>query len=116
MVPRARTAAYTGAENVRVVSPEAQAAHLRDAVRIAYCQPHVRAFLNFKLADETRLGGWQSGVLWADGTAKPAYDAFRRVASEVESGRVDCRAVGRMLAAWRAAAASVFHSGAIPRT
>jgi hypothetical protein len=34
----------------------------------------------FLLRDEARLKGWQSGLLTASGTPKPAYRAFQRVA------------------------------------
>ena len=36
------------------------------------------------------LEGWQSGLLWADGTRKDSYDAFRSIVSEVNERRVDC--------------------------
>jgi hypothetical protein len=67
-----------------------QAAQLAAAVELAYCQPEVGAFFNFELADETGLGGWQSGVLWADGTQKASYRAFKEVVARVRAGRVDC--------------------------
>ncbi len=67
-----------------------QSTQLTDSIRLAYCQPHVQAVFNFQLRDESELGGWQSGVLWADGTRKGSYDAFRRVVAEVHSGAVDC--------------------------
>ena len=72
-----------------------QATQLVDAVRLAYCQPNVAAFFNFGLADETDLARWQSGVLWADWTAKPSFSAFERVIDEVNDGAVDCAAVSR---------------------
>ena len=57
----------------RVVVPD-QASQLKDAVELAYCQPAVGAFFNFQFIDEVGLGGWQSGLLWADGTPKPSYE------------------------------------------
>ena len=51
---------------------------LADAIKIAYCQPLVGAYFNFHLVDEKDLAGWQSGVYWADGTPKPAYQALQR--------------------------------------
>jgi hypothetical protein len=36
----------------------------------------VRAFFNFELVDETRLAGWQSGLLWRGVHRKPAAAAF----------------------------------------
>jgi hypothetical protein len=67
-----------------------QATQLTDAIQLAYCQPAVGAFFNFELADETRLNGWQSGLLWADMTPKPSYGAFRAAVRSVASGGVDC--------------------------
>jgi hypothetical protein len=67
-----------------------QATQLRDAVRLAYCQPYVEAFFNFLLRDQEDLNYWQSGVLWADRTAKGSYGAFRSAIAEASSGIVDC--------------------------
>jgi hypothetical protein len=61
-----------------------------DAVRLAYCQPYVGAYFNFLLWDESSLIRWQSGMLWADGTPKDSYPAFKRVIHEVDDGKVDC--------------------------
>jgi hypothetical protein len=67
-----------------------QATQLTDALNVAYCQPGVAAFFNFELADETDLAGWQSGLLWADQTPKPSYQAFKAAVRNVAAGRVDC--------------------------
>lgn len=70
-----------------------QARQLRDALLLAYCQPEVEAYFNFELTDEVRLAGWQSGVLWRDGTRKPSYQAFKQAVALVRSGAVDCAEV-----------------------
>jgi hypothetical protein len=70
-----------------------QASQLRDALFLAHCQPEVGAFFNFELIDEDRLAGWQSGVMWRDGTRKPSYQAFREAVAVVQSGDVDCSTV-----------------------
>ena len=67
-----------------------QATQLRDAILLAYCQPAVSGFLNFELLDEDRLGGWQSGLLWRDGTRKPSYEAFKAAIAEVRGRHTDC--------------------------
>jgi hypothetical protein len=54
-----------------------QARQLRDALLLAGCQPTVGAYFNFELLDEERLAGWQSGVLWRDGTEKPSYEPVK---------------------------------------
>jgi hypothetical protein len=67
-----------------------QATQLADAIRIAACQPAVGAFFNFHLADEAGLGGWQSGLAWADWTPKPSLGAFKRIVADVNRGSVSC--------------------------
>ena len=96
-VPADRAGRYSGRERASVVQPVGhaaaardQASQLRDAVELAYCQPAVGAFFNFQLVDEEGLGGWQSGLLWADGRPKPSYAAFRQVVADVRSRKVDC--------------------------
>lgn len=100
-VPRAKQRYYRGDEtDPYVVPPLAphgsppwvrdQASQLRDALMLARCQPAVGAFFNFELLDEDRLAGWQSGVLWRDGTEKPSYDAFKDAVALALSTDVDC--------------------------
>jgi hypothetical protein len=79
-VPQTLRARYDGSENVTTVSPAEQAAWLRAAIAIAACQSHVHAFFNFELVDETRLAGWQSGMVWRGGHRKPAASAFASAA------------------------------------
>ena len=69
------------------------ARQLRDALLLAWCQPAVGGFFNFLLLDEDRLAGWQSGVLWRDGTHKPSYGAFRDTVRIVAEDAVDCSTV-----------------------
>ena len=52
-------------------------------------------YFNFLLVDEPVLGGWQSGLLWADWRRKPAFDAYRTAIAEVRGGTVDCAAALR---------------------
>ncbi|MBD0329930.1 MAG: hypothetical protein ICV64_07495 [Thermoleophilia bacterium] len=101
---------YSGSENVTVVPADGpgdpagsvpdersvapdHATQLTDAIRLATCQPYVGAYFNFMLADERNLAGWQSGLLWADWSPKPAFAAFAAAAAEVRAGRVDCAAL-----------------------
>ena len=70
-----------------------QASQLRDALLLAHCQPEVGAFFNFELIDEDQLAGWQSGVMWRDGTRKPSYEAFRKAVAHVQSDEIDCSSV-----------------------
>ena len=103
--------AYTEAENVARVVPDYvgsepefpppaatsfapdQWTQIIDGVRLAACQPYVRAFFNYLLVDDADLRAWQSGFLWADGTRKDSYPAFRQVIAEASGRRVDCSAL-----------------------
>jgi hypothetical protein len=90
---------YRGRENdhhaLQAVAPQGvdQATQLHDAILLAYCQPAVSGFFNFELLDEDRLGGWQSGLLYRDGTRKPSYDAFKAAIAEVRRRDTDCSKV-----------------------
>jgi hypothetical protein len=75
-IPHRLRTHYDGRENVPTLSPARQARLLRSAIALAACQPHVRAFFNFELVDETRLSGWQSGLVWRGVHRKPAATAF----------------------------------------
>ncbi len=87
---------YSGRENIaRTLDPAKQADQIAAALRLAHCQPRVAAFFNFLLVDERLLGGWQSGLLWADWRRKPAFEAYRAAIAEVRSGSVDCAAALR---------------------
>jgi hypothetical protein len=97
--PRDKRRYYRGRENDRYALPATssdvvnQATQLRDAILLAYCQPAVSGFFNFGLLDEDRLGGWQSGLLWRDGTRKPSYDTFKAAVAEVRRRDTDCSKV-----------------------
>ena len=91
-----RRSHYSGRESVaRTLDPVTQAGQIAAALRLAHCQPRVAAYFNFLLVDETVLGGWQSGLLWADWKRKPAFEAYRAAIAEVRSGAVDCAALLR---------------------
>jgi hypothetical protein len=91
VVPADKRSRYTGREpNRQLLQPVApkrpggivvpdQASQLKDALELAYCQPAVGAFFNFQFVDEVGLGGWQSGLVWADGTPKPSYEPVKAV-------------------------------------
>jgi hypothetical protein len=97
--PRDKLRYYRGRENDRFALPAVsdssldQATQLRDAILLAYCQPAVSGFFNFGLLDEDRLGGWQAGLLWRDGTRKPSYDTYKAAIAEVRRRDTDCSKV-----------------------
>ena len=99
-VPWTLASLYYGRENDQFVLPalalpdaKSQSEQLVAAISLAYCQPAVGGFFNFELYDEHRLGGWQSGVLYANGMRKASYWAFRQVAADSASGDIDCATV-----------------------
>ena len=59
------------------VSPARQAAYVNQSDWIAYRDPRVRSVAQYKLLDDPSVSGFQSGLRFADGLAKPAYDAYR---------------------------------------
>jgi hypothetical protein len=114
LISPAKQSLYDGAENWPAPIPDLatspvplppdgpapdQATQLVDSVRMTYCQPYIAAIFNFHLVDEATLTGWQSGVLWADGSRKGSYDAYRSVIHDVNEGRVDCNAVAAVVRA-----------------
>ncbi len=113
-IPNEKRSLYSGAENdahpLAATMPGAdpgisdaaspgwdQATQLGNAIRLASCQPAVGAFFNFELADEPNLAGWQSGVLWADGTPKPSYAAVKAAIAQVKAGTVNCAALNSLV-------------------
>jgi hypothetical protein len=65
-----------------------QAAYYRRALALAYCQPTVRGLFIFHTFDEGNLGGWQSGLYFADRTPKPSLRPFRRAVADLREGRL----------------------------
>jgi hypothetical protein len=66
---------------------ELQASYYRRALELAYCQPTVRGLFVFHTFDEPGLGGWQSGLYFADRTPKPNLPAFKRAVADLRNGR-----------------------------
>jgi len=72
------------------VSFGTQGAYYRRALQLAYCQPTVRGLFVFHTFDEGDLGGWQSGLYFADRTPKPSLPAFKRAVADLRAGRLGC--------------------------
>jgi hypothetical protein len=58
------------------VSYALQAAYIGQAAYRVWAQPGVTLLIQFLVRDEPSLGGWQSGLFTAGGTAKLSYHAF----------------------------------------
>jgi hypothetical protein len=74
---------YTGTESSPTVSEAQQAVYYARVVQLYSCDPTVSDVLFFHLVDEANLdvtptsGGWQSGLEYPDGTAKPSLAAVQ---------------------------------------
>ncbi len=60
--------------------------------RDAYFNSRIRSFSQYLLTDDEDNGGFQSGLRFATGTAKPAFDAFRLP--------LDAKIVGKKVSIW----------------
>jgi hypothetical protein len=73
----------TTPDKISGVSLSRQAAYIAVAEHIAYVNPRVVAFSQYLLSDDPprssgyRYGGFESGLISADGKQKPAYQGFR---------------------------------------
>ena len=85
-----RGLAGRGDEFRLTLDPGFQGLQLASSIWLAYCQPLVGAFFNFQLQDDPSLSGWQSGVLYADGTRKPGYRLVRSVLARAAVGTLEC--------------------------
>lgn len=95
IVPSAQHA-YTGRETVQVTDEAAQAQIYGDVVRRVACDPDVESVQFFLLMDDPQLEILgQAGLIRADGTKRPAYDAVQRAIAETRAG---CTGT---LASWR---------------
>jgi hypothetical protein len=80
-VPADKQSLYSGREVVPTIDPELQAKYYRQAIELARKQQNVRGLYIFKVFDETRLAGLQSGVRYADGSPKPSLQVIQDFAS-----------------------------------
>jgi hypothetical protein len=76
-VDAAPAGAYHGRENVRPTDEHAQAGIYGEAIRYLACDASVDSMLFFLLRDEPDLDRWQAGLVRADGTRRPSFDAVR---------------------------------------
>ena len=88
IVPVEKAGLYNGTEptTTRPVDETAQAAAYAQALRLAYCQSNVAGILLFHSTDETALVGWQSGLIYPDGTPKASLGVVRDQMDAIASG------------------------------
>jgi hypothetical protein len=85
-IPTSKAVLYSGTESVATVDEATQAAYYREAMKIAYCQPNVAGLMLFLVSDEPRLEDWQSGVRYADGSAKSSLASVKSAISALHAG------------------------------
>jgi hypothetical protein len=98
-VPPESSGAYTGRETVRPAPEATQARIYRDIVDLVACDPAVESLFFFHLIDEHDLDRFQSGLVRADGTRKPAYFTVKDRIEELR-GDDGVRCAGRPVR-WR---------------
>ena len=81
-IPPSSQGAYFGKENVKVTSEANQAQVYTELVRTAGCDPDLRSVLIFELQDEPDLDRFQAGLLRADGTKKPSFQAMKNALAQ----------------------------------
>jgi hypothetical protein len=59
------------------VSYSKQALYMKQAFAIARKNPRIDMMLWFQIKDDSRLAGWQSGLMTVRGKKKPAFNTFR---------------------------------------
>ena len=80
---------YSGVENGPTTDEATQAQIYGDLIKQAACDPTVRLLSFFHLADELDLKTWQSGLIRADGSHRPSYDAVKAMIALTHG---DCQA------------------------
>jgi hypothetical protein len=68
---------YSGVENGPTTDEATQAQIYGDLIKQAACDPTVRLLNFFHLTDELDLKTWQSGLIRADGSHRPSYEAVK---------------------------------------
>jgi len=84
----ASSGAYNGVENVPTVDEATQARYYSEAIELLRCDPAVEAISFFHLVDEADRDRWQSGVLRADRSRRPSFDAVK---SAIAGAGAPCR-------------------------
>jgi hypothetical protein len=81
-IPTSARSAYTGRESSKTVDEATQARIYGDLVLFVECDPAVTALNLFHLVDERDLDRFQSGLIRADGSHRPSYDAVKEAIAE----------------------------------
>lgn len=69
------------------VSPQRQYEIRARVERDAYANSRIRGFSQYLLTDDDALGGFQTGLVYANGKPKPSFNAFRLVLDAKPTGK-----------------------------
>ena len=86
---------YFGVESIEPTDEATQAVIYASLLGFAACDPSVESVLFFGFEDEPNLDRWQAGLVRADGTPRPSYDAVKQTLAQTGG-----RCPGRMRT-WR---------------
>jgi hypothetical protein len=87
-IPPTSRGAYYGKESVVTTDEGTQAAIYGNLIPLLACDPTVKSALFFNLVDEANLDRWQSGLLRADWTPRPAYAIVK---GSILAGQTRCQ-------------------------
>src|SRR5262249_72093 len=89
-IPDTKASLYTGTEpsTTHPVDETTQAAYYEQALAMAFCQPNVVGVLLFHSQDENARASWQSGLYYADGTAKASFWSVRSALQRARGGSI----------------------------
>ncbi len=73
-----------------------QAEYLNESDWIAFRNPRIRTVAQYQLTDDRAVARFQSGLRFADGRAKPAYDAYRLAVGVRRRGPSRLRVYGQV--------------------
>jgi hypothetical protein len=85
-IPPSLDADYFGTENVPTITEAQQASIYARVLPFVACDPDVSDFFLFHLIDERDLDRFQSGLLRADLSRRPSYDAVQSTLRRVAGG------------------------------
>jgi hypothetical protein len=87
-IPPEKASLYTGTEptTTKPVDETTQGNYYHDALALAFCQPNVKAIFVFHAFDEPPLDRYQSGVYYADGTAKTSEPVVQKAIRDAAGG------------------------------
>ncbi|NUT54635.1 MAG: hypothetical protein HOQ03_01455 [Thermoleophilia bacterium] len=109
-IPFDKRELYGGVEpaTTRPVSEAAQAAAYRRAIHLAYCQSNVAGMLLFHTHDEPGRPGWQSGLVYTDGSPKSSLEPVRKAMdAAAENALGACPVEAKVSASFDAAARTI---------